>query len=182
MKRIDRAKIKESSEELRKLMKQQKHPRFFHRINMLVLLKENPDTTLKELTKVIPFNYRTLRIWWKKYERGGIEGLLDWKVTGYRGKMNEEQLQEFMERVNSKGFGNQKEMIEWIYERFGIVYSQQGISDLLKRMKVKKKVGRSVNVKKDEEREEEFKKREFKEIVKSNPGKEIFFLTNHDLD
>ena len=42
-------------------------------------------------------------------------------------------------------------------------------------MKVKKKVGRPVNVKKDEEREEEFKKREFKEIVKNNPGKEIFF-------
>jgi len=89
--------------------------------------------------------------------------------------MNEEQLQEFMEIVNSKGFRSQREMIEWIYERFGIVYSQQGISDLLKRMKVKKKVGRPVNVKKDEEREEEFKKREFKEIVKNNPGKEIFF-------
>jgi hypothetical protein len=39
----------------------------------------------------------------------------DWKEAGYQRKTNEEQLQEFMEKVNSGRFESQKEMIEWMY-------------------------------------------------------------------
>ena len=64
--------------------------------------------------------------------------------------MKGEQLKEFERELNEKGFSSQKEMMKWIYERFGIEYCQQGISNLLKRIGAKKKVGRRVNVKKDE--------------------------------
>ena len=57
--------------------------------------------------------------------------LLEWKVKGYPGKMNEEQLKEFEKELNERGFSSQKEMIKWIYERFGIKYCQQGISNLI---------------------------------------------------
>ena len=175
MRTIDRTKIKEDLEDLKRLLKRVSHRRFIPRIQMLILLKENPKITLKEMTNLLHFSYATLKGWWKKYEEGGLEELLDWKVTGYRGKMTEEQLREFENELNEGGFSNQREMIEWIYQKFGIRYSQQGISDLLKRIGAKKKVGRPVNTKKDKEKEEEFKKREFKEIVKDNPDKEIFF-------
>ncbi|RUM59506.1 MAG: hypothetical protein DSY59_04325, partial [Persephonella sp.] len=63
-------------------------------------------------------------------------------------------------------------MIEWIKEKYGVEYSKQGMSDLLKRLKVKKKVGRPIHPKKDEKQEERFKEN-FKEIAKGS--KNIFF-------
>jgi len=182
MRTIDRTKIRENSEDLKRLLKRVAHRRFIPRIQMLILLKEKSEMTLKEMTNLLHFSYPTLKGWWKKYEKGGLEELLDWKVTGYRGKMTEEQLQEFVNELNEKGFSNQRGMIDWIYQKFGIRYSQQGISDLLKRIGAKKKVGRPVNVRKDENQEKEFKEKIFKEIVRENPDKGIFFMTNPDLD
>ncbi len=75
-----------------------------------------------------------------------LEGLLEWKVKGYPGKIKEEQLKEFEKELNEKGFSSQKEMMKGIYERFGIEYCQQGISNLLKRIGAKKKVGRPVKM------------------------------------
>ena len=173
--RIDPTLIKESTKELKELLKTQKHSRLALRIQMLILLKEMPDPTFGRLTEIIPVGYSTLKEWWRKYKKGGLEELLNWKVTGYRGKMNEEQLKEFIERLDTEGFGSQKEMIEWIYRKFEIKYSPQGISTLLKRIGAKKKVGRPVNIKKDEEKEKEFKEKEFKKIVEENPDRTIFF-------
>jgi len=175
MRKIDRTKIKEDLEDLKGLLKRVTHRRFVPRVQMLILLKENPGITLEEIANLLHFGYSTLKGWWKKYKEGGLEELLDWKVTGYRGKMTEEQLQEFIKELNEKGFSDQREMIEWIYQKFGIRYSQQGISDLLKRIGARKKVGRPVNIKKDKEKEKRFKEGEFDKIVKDNPDKEIFF-------
>jgi len=174
MRTIDRTKIKESVDELVKLLKKAPHRRLVPRIQMLILLKEDPKKTLKEIAKLLHFNYETLKGWWKRYKEGGLEELLNWRVTGYRGKMTEGQLREFAKELNERGFNNQREMIEWIYQRFGIRYSQQGISDLLKRLRAKKKVGRPVNIKKDEDQEKEFKEKILKEIARENPDKEIF--------
>ncbi len=55
------------------------------------------------------------------------------------------------------------------------------MSDLLRNLKIKKKTGRPVNIKKDYKQEEEFKKI-FKKKVKENKSKDIFFLMNLDLD
>jgi hypothetical protein len=96
-------------------------------------------------------------------------------VTGYRGKMTGEQIEEFIKELKEKGFSNQREMIEWIYQKFGVKYSQQGMSDLLKRLGAKKKVGRAVNIKKNKEEEKKFKEDKFEKIVRDNPDKEIFF-------
>jgi len=151
MKTIDRSLIKESIEELKDFQKKVSHRRFVLRIQMLIFLKEYPRKSLKEISELLHLHYDTLKKWWKKYKEGGLEGLLEWKVKGYPGKMKEEQLKEFEKELNERGFSTQKEMIKWIYERFGIEYCQQGISNLLKRIGAKKKVGRPVNVKKGEE-------------------------------
>jgi len=44
MRRIDRTKIKEDSEDLKELLKRVTHRRFVLRVQMLILLKENPGT------------------------------------------------------------------------------------------------------------------------------------------
>lgn len=147
---------------------------------MLILLLENPKITLKEVSKLLPVSYPTLHRWWGYYKEGGLEKLLEWNVEGYKGKLSEEQLNRLKEEIKTGRFSTQKEIIQWVYETFGVLYSQQGMSDLLRNLKAKKKTPRPVNIKKNPKQEEEFKEK-FKEIVKNNKDKDIF-LTNQDLD
>ncbi len=150
MRTINKDQIKENTKELKNLLKKQKKKQLTFKIQMLILLKENPKMTLKN-------------------------------VEGYKGKLSKEQLEELKEEIKTGRFSTQKEIIQWIYERFRIKYSQQGMSDLLRNLKIKKKTGRPVNIKKDYKQEEELKKI-FKEKVKENKSKDIFFLMNLDLD
>ncbi|GAB6071624.1 hypothetical protein JCM14244_16630 [Venenivibrio stagnispumantis] len=175
MKRVKRELIKENTEELKELLKKQTKKQLMFRIQMLILLKENPKITLKEVSNLIPVSPPTLFRWWNYYKKGGLERLLQWNVEGYKGKLSKEQLNELIEEIKKGKFSTQKEIIQWIYEKFGIQYSQQGISDLLRKLNIKKKTGRPVNIKKDEKKEKEYKEAIFKNIVKSNKDKDIFF-------
>ena len=125
MRTIDRSLIKESIEELKALQKKVSHRRFVLRIQMLIFLKEYQKMPLKEISKLLHLHYDTIKKWWKRYKGEGLEGLLEWKVKGYQGKMKGEQLKEFERELNEKGFSSQKEMMKWIYERFGIEYCQK---------------------------------------------------------
>ncbi|MDQ3179574.1 MAG: winged helix-turn-helix domain-containing protein [Acidobacteriota bacterium] len=56
------------------------------------------------------------------------------------------------------GFGSQREAGEYLRQEFGVVYTQQGISVLFQRLKIKAKVLRPANVKADVQEQAEYKK------------------------
>jgi len=181
MRTIKRDQIKENVKELKNLLKKQIKKQLIFRIQMLILLKENSKITLKEVSNLLPVSYPTLHRWWGYYREGGLEKLLQWNVEGYKGKLSQKQIKKLIEEIKKGKFLTQKEVIQWIKDEFGIEYSQQGISDLLKKLNIRKKTARPVNIKKNEEKEKEFKEKTFKEIAKDSNNKEIFFLTNQDL-
>ena len=47
---------------------------------MLSLLKKNPKLSLKDVSSILNFDYRTIKVWWIKYKNGGIDELLGWNV------------------------------------------------------------------------------------------------------
>ena len=175
MRVVNKELIKEDVKDLKKLQKTVEHRRFVPRIQMLIFLKENPKITLKEVANLLNYGYKTIKTWWKNYKEGGLDKLLEWKVKGFKGKLTEEQIKKIEEEINNGEFRTQKEIADWIEKEFGIKYTQQGISRLLKKLKIKKKVGRPVNINKQEEKSREFKEKVFKQIVKENKDKEIFF-------
>jgi len=175
MKVIDRKLVEEDIRELKKLQKTVKHRRFVPRIQMLILLKENPKMTLKEVANLLNYGYKTVKTWWRNYKEGGLEKLLEWKVEGFKGRLKDEQVKKIEEEINNREFRTQKEIADWIEKEFGVKYTQQGISRLLKKLKIKKKVGRPVNINKQEEKSKEFKENVLKQIVEENKDKDIFF-------
>ncbi len=92
MKVIDRELIKEDIKELKKLQKTVKHRRFVPRIQMLILLKESPKITLKDVVNFLNYGYKTVKTWRNNYKEGGLEKLLEWKVEGFKGRLREEQI------------------------------------------------------------------------------------------
>jgi len=175
MRVIKRELIKENTEELKGVLKKVNKKQLIFRIQMLIFLKDNPNITLEDVSNLLPVSLPTLYRWWGYYKEGGLEKLLQCNVKGYEGRLSQKQIREFIQEIEKGRFSTQKEMSQWIYEKFGIKYSQQGISDMLKRLDVKKKTARPANVKKDESKEKEFKEKVFKQIVKENKDKDIFF-------
>ena len=175
MKTIKREIIKENLKELKKMQKTAKHRRFVPRIQMLILLKKNPKITLEEVAENLNFGYKTVKTWWRNYREGGLDKLLEWNVKGAKGKLTEYQLKKLEEEINKGIFQTQKEIAKYIEKEFGVKYSQQGISRLLKKLKIKKKKGRPVSIQKDQDKAKEFKEKTFKAIVHNNKNKEIFF-------
>jgi transposase len=57
-----------------------------------------------------------------------------------------------------EGFDSQSEAQEFIKDEFGVSYTQQGISLLFQRMKIKSKVPRPFNIKADKQEQSSYKK------------------------
>ncbi len=137
MKVINREIIKESLEELTNLQKTVKHPRLVNRLIMLSLLKKDPKLSLKDVSTILNFDYRTIKTWWIKYKKGGIDELLNWNVKGRKSWLSDEQLKLLKDKLKEKDFKTQKEIAEFIEKEFGVRYSQQGVSRLLKKLDTK---------------------------------------------
>ena len=72
MKVIRREEIKEDIDLLIRKEKERKHKKLSMRIQMLIILLKNPNSTLKEVCDFIPVHYKTLLRWWKYYKEGGL--------------------------------------------------------------------------------------------------------------
>jgi len=83
--------IKESKEELQRMLKKVKRKEEYVRLKMLVLFKERPKMSYKEASELIGYSDRQLKRWWKKYKEGGIEGLLEIKKRGRKEGVSEEK-------------------------------------------------------------------------------------------
>jgi len=133
----------------------------------LILLKmivENEVKEIQEAGKKLYIHRNTIAIWLKKYREGGIKKLLEVKKLGNQeGKLkylSEEQLNKLKEALkNEKGFNFYKEIQIWIKKEFKVEIPYDTLWNLVrKRLKAKLKVPRPVNIRKDIEKEDAFKK------------------------
>jgi transposase len=95
---------------------------------------------------------------WKHYHSQGLDSLLSTAYKGSWAKLSSTQQARLLQRLDKDDISTQEQLLKWLREEMGIVYSQPGISVLLARLKVKLKTGRPVNVRKDEAGEAAFKK------------------------
>lgn len=94
---------------------------------------------------------------WKKYKTEGLGSYLQLNYRANRAKLNTEQKAKLVERARM-GFDSQSEAQEFIKGEFGVSYTQQGISLLFQRLKIKAKVVRPFNIKADIGEQSSYKK------------------------
>ncbi|MCS7077722.1 MAG: winged helix-turn-helix domain-containing protein, partial [Bacteroidia bacterium] len=70
----------------------------------------------------------------KQYEQEGIEKYLEDNYKAYTGKLSKEQETELEEELERNLYHSSKEVVCWIQERWGIVYSLEGCVKLLHRL------------------------------------------------
>ena len=130
--------IKESEEELKKLLKKEKDVRKYRKIKAIYLLKTIPNATLGKAAERLDLKYQTIKEYWREYREGGIERVSTLQYKGRIPRLSKEEFERFKEKAK-EGFESLKEMQEWIREEFNKELSIKTISYWCKKLGIKKK-------------------------------------------
>jgi transposase len=153
--------IEEDPQELKELEKYHRYTHLFQRVRMLRLLKSEECHDLGEAAQALGYSWRQCQRWFASYKKGGLEELLKSRV-GERGRqelVTEEAFEELEGAMKRGEIATIFQADEFLRERHGIEYAHpDGVGQLLRRRKVKKKTGRPRHEKADPEEQEAFKK------------------------
>ena len=68
------------------------------------------------------------------YKEDGLDSLLGDSYKGYWGRLDSFQISAFRKELNENLYTDAKSVANWIQQTFGIVYTPQGVVDLLNRI------------------------------------------------
>lgn len=126
-------------------------------MQLLRLLKSGEFSQLKKVAKLLGITEKHGYQLWKKYKLAGLDGYLQLNYKANRAKLDADQKAKLLKRA-SEGFDSQSQAKKFIKNEFGVSYTQQGISILFQRLKIRSKVVRPFNIKADIEEQIEYKK------------------------
>lgn len=154
--------IKESKENLKKLLKKQpEHLR--DRIRMLLVIKLSSEALNKNaLAEKVGVNHNSIQWWRTLYRKGGLSKLLEYNRGGYKKPLiTPEVHQKLKERLHNphQAFRSYEELRSWIDEQFIPGINYHTVNKYVKRhFGTKLKVARKSHIDKDEKAVEVFKK------------------------
>jgi transposase len=135
--KLDKGLIKESVEELEKLLKKEKDARVYRRIRVIYLIKTMENPKLQEIAEKVGIVKKTAFEYWDWYKKGGIKNLKV-KYKGRIPRLNKEEFEKFKEKAK-EGLDSLKSMQEWIKEEFNKELPVKTISYWCKKLGIKKK-------------------------------------------
>ena len=145
--------IKEQIQELEQKLHKEKNPKRKIRLHMLVLLKSGKAKTRKEVANHLAVHRNTVRLWLAQYESGGINALIDIKLTGPtpgQYSLPMEVVEQLNRRLQqSTGFGSYGQIQGWVQKTYGLDVKYKTLYRIVRyELKAKPKVARKSHVKK----------------------------------
>lgn len=150
--------IEETTVELVAAEKNQSNARIRLRARFVRLLKSGQVAQLKQVTAIVGITPKHASALWKKYRQVGLASYLTLDHHAGVSRLSVTEQAELLKKAES-GFRSQREAIEYLREEFNCNYTQQGVSVLFERLKIKAKTARPANVKADVAEQGEYKKR-----------------------
>jgi len=149
---------------VRELAKRSRDPRQIRRLLALAAVYDGMSRA--EAAKVGGMDRQTLRDWAHRFNAEGPESLTDRARAGRPGQLTDAQMRELAEIVETGPDPAINGVVRWrridlkrvIEDRFGVVYAERTISDLLKRLSFSYISGRPQHPRQDRQVLEAFKK------------------------
>lgn len=144
-------KIKETAEEIRELLKNELQVRKQNRLQALYLVVKKEAKSRGKVAEMLGFNRNSISKWFKLYEAGGLEKLLDiYKPKGAKPKIPKAAIEEIKQKLaTEKGFRTYKEIHELVVNKYGVKVVYSGVHHLVRyKLEAKAKVPRPANPKK----------------------------------
>jgi transposase len=153
--------IKETVDELEKLIKQASDIKVRERLQALYLLKSGQVTTLKALSKILLKDTATLYRWLKQYKERGLSKFLNiYEPKGKASSIPPHIIEKLRERLqNSQGFDSYQEIQDWLKTEYQIEVGYFVVYRVVRRLlQAKPKAPRSKSAKQDEKAVERFQR------------------------
>ncbi len=149
---------------LRELAKRSRDPRQIRRLLALAAVYDGMSRV--DAAKVGGMDRQTLRDWAHRFNAAGPDGLTNRAGAGRPRRLTEVQMRELAEIVEAGPDPAVDGVVRWrrvdlrraIEERFGVIYSERAISDLLRRLSFSYISGRPQHPRQDQRVLEGFKK------------------------
>ena len=144
-------KIKETSEELREMLKNEAQSKRQNRLQALYLIVTRQAKSRSKVAEMLGKNRNTISDWMSLYEEEGLEKLLEiYKPSGAKGKIGESMIEEIKEILASeKGFRSYKEIHQMVVKKHQIDIHYSNVHQLVRyKLEAKAKVPRPSNPKK----------------------------------
>ena len=155
-------KILETEDNLKLLFINEKDTRKRERLQAIYLLKIGEIKRITKLSKVLGKDRTTIGNWFRKYEKSGLDGLLERKTSlGRPSAINKENLAKLKNKLSqSEGFKSYSHIKVWILEELGIEMKYKAVFRLCHQvLHASPKVSRPKNPKQNIEDVEAFKKK-----------------------
>jgi len=123
---------KEEIAELEKLHRSLSDKRQADRVKAVIALSKGWSAT--QVAQILLFDEKTSRHYFGRYQKGGLEALLDDNYHGAEPKLDEFQIKELDSYLEEHIFLDAKSVVAHIYRQYGIRYSVSGVTDLLHRL------------------------------------------------
>ena len=138
-----------------------------YRIHAVILLGEG--WSVAQVADALMMDCETVRRYFKRYRKGGIEELLRMSYVGGEALLTEQQLAELDAHLQTNLYISAKTLAVWVKERWGVSYSESGMAALLRRLGYRYKKPKIIPGKADPEAQREFLARDYKK-AKENSG------------
>ncbi|MFH1644319.1 MAG: IS630 family transposase [bacterium] len=157
-----RIEFKENSHDFGKLSKSEPHPK--KRILLIALEQLKKGTKINKVAESLGVNRHTVGIWYRRYKKNGLAGLIDKPKSGRPPKLKKEKEQEFINKIallqdtRSGGRTTGNDIRKLAECEFGVIYADDTIYKVLKRLNFSWITARSKHPKSDLKTQETFKK------------------------
>jgi transposase len=150
--------IKESESDLLQLEKREKNAMRRDRIRFIRMLKTGQFRSQSAAGAAIGLGERQSQRLWSCYMKEGIAGLISTYSERWWGKLSSVQISQLRAFLLSDQAQTLADIQAFLAGNLGVNYTIGGVSDLCKRLKIKLKTGRPVNVRQKPGSVEDFKK------------------------
>ena len=152
--------IIESKDDLEHLERRLRGTRVAIRVRMLLLLKTEAATSLKEVCPLLGYQIAQVTRWWECYKTRGLDALVEQHPhAGKTSQMTQEAWTGLEHEMSQGHIGTLEEARLYLQQEWHIDYkSVNALSWLFKRRKIKWKTGRRRHRKAKQEQQNAFKK------------------------
>jgi transposase len=144
------------------------------RIKTILLI--NKGFTYKQIEEILLLDERTINRYKNLYKNEGIDGLVANNYQGARYKLSDEQIDILKRELNEDIYANSEAICDFIWKRFKVKYTPQGMVQTLHRLGFSYKKAAAVPGKLNEEEQKKFVKRYKRRFLKQKEGEKVYFM------
>ena len=125
-------------------------------VKVTTILLLDKGLSITDISDYLGIDSSTIYRYITSYISDGLASYLQTDYQGYWGRLSSNQISQLRKELNTNLYLDSKEVVNWIYTRWGITYTHQGVVDLLNRIGFTYKQTTCVPCEADSEKQEQF--------------------------